>query len=434
MCLSLIPMTATAAEKSPWTGRWREAGQNVPDIVFWQDGNKVIGAEMSGSYRLAFEGTVSGNVLTGTAAVHSGGEITDAGQAIFTLSADGRTITCSIENSSSEQYTVSKITDYSELERSYEPTANISFTGIWIIPGNSDYGGEFIVQSGDKATLLNRFGTWEGTVSGNVLSVTCISSDDDDMIGDKLIYTMSADGMNIQWLYIDDGIERDYYNDLNWKCYRLSPITYVKGEIIASDWAKAELEKADKLGLIPESLKGQDLAKSITRAEFAAVSVKAYEVLANTTALPVVNNPFTDTTDVEVLKAFNVGITTGVSADKFEPNTLLNREQAATMLTRVFKRATISGWTIGTDGQFTLQYTKPAPFADDADISDWAKDSVYFMVANEIIRGVGDNKFAPKNTTGDEEARGYANATREQALIIAVRMIENLKDKPANFQ
>jgi len=49
------------------------------------------------------------------------------------------------------------------------------------------------------------------------------------------------------------------------------------------------------------------------------------------------------------------------------------------------------------------------------------------MFANGIIRGVGDNKFAPKNTTNDEEARGYANATRQQALIIAVRMVENLK-------
>ena len=68
----------------------------------------------------------------------------------------------------------------------------------------------------------------------------------------------------------------------------------------------------------------------------------------------------------------------------------------------------------------------PARFADDADISGWAKDSVYFMAANKIINGVGDNRFAPRNITTDQEARGYANATREQALAIAVRMVENL--------
>ena len=48
------------------------------------------------------------------------------------------------------------------------------------------------------------------------------------------------------------------------------------------------------------------------------------------------------------------------------------------------------------------------------------------MATNEIIQGVGNNIFAPKNVTSDEEERGYANATREQALIIAVRMVEKL--------
>ncbi len=195
----------------------------------------------------------------------------------------------------------------------------------------------------------------------------------------------------------------------------------------ASDWAQAELARADELGLIPEVLDGADLTADITRAEFAAVAVKAYEALSGTAALPNTVNPFTDTADIEVLKAYNLGITTGVSATEFAPDTLLNREQAATMLTRTFKRATMNGWTIQTDAQFALTYEKPALFTDDADISDWAKDSVYFMAANGIINGVGDNKFAPKNVTTEEEATGYANATREQALIIAVRMVENLK-------
>ena len=195
----------------------------------------------------------------------------------------------------------------------------------------------------------------------------------------------------------------------------------------ASEWAVSELEKAEEMGLIPEILDGADLTADITRAEFAAVAVKVYEALSGTAALPNTVNPFTDTSDIEVLKAYNLGITTGVSATTFEPNTLLNREQAATMLTRTFKRATMNGWTIQNDAQFALTYDKPSAFADDKDISDWAKDSVYFMAANNIINGVGDNKFAPKNITSEEEATGYANATREQALIIAVRMVENLK-------
>ena len=199
----------------------------------------------------------------------------------------------------------------------------------------------------------------------------------------------------------------------------------------ASQWALAELAEADRLGLIPDNLKDADLTKPITRAEFAAVSVKVYEALSGEKASPVAVNPFTDTNDAEVLKAYQVGITTGTSATTFDPNTLLNREQAATMLTRVYKKISIAGWEMSKDGEFAgtfnAMFTMPSPFADDAVISDWAKPSVYFMVANGIINGVGDNTFAPRATTDAEVAIGYAQATREQALAIATRMVNNLK-------
>ena len=157
--------------------------------------------------------------------------------------------------------------------------------------------------------------------------------------------------------------------------------------------------------------------------------VKVYEELSGTAAIPAVNNPFTDCTDVEVLKAYNIGAVNGTSDTTYEPDSLLNREEASTMLTRVFKKVALVGWTLADDSQFTLEYEKPAAFADDADISAWAKDSVYFMAANGIMNGVGDNMFAPKNVTTAQEAEGYANTTREQALLIAVRMVENLGEE-----
>ncbi|MCL2059320.1 MAG: S-layer homology domain-containing protein [Oscillospiraceae bacterium] len=186
-----------------------------------------------------------------------------------------------------------------------------------------------------------------------------------------------------------------------------------------------EIIVAIEKGLIPVTI-DSDLTKPITRAEFAAVSVKTYEALSGVKAIPAVNNPFMDTNDVDVLKAYNVGITIGVSPTLFDPLILLNREQAATMLTRVFKKVSMTGWTLATDDQFNLLYYMPAPFVDDQYISYWARESVYFMAANNIIQGIGNNHFAPQNTTRDEEARRYANATREQALAIAVRMVNNL--------
>lgn len=196
---------------------------------------------------------------------------------------------------------------------------------------------------------------------------------------------------------------------------------------VTSQWAENEVDKAFEYELVPDILQHAVLSESITRLEFAAVAVKVYENLSGTEALPATVNPFTDCSDIEMLKAYNLGVAIGTSETAFEPNGLLNREQAATMLTRVFKRSTMPGWSIEKDADFSLSYTKPAVFADDEYISGWAKDSVYFMNANEIILGVDNNKFAPKNITSDDEARGYANATREQALSIAVRMVEKLK-------
>ena len=196
-----------------------------------------------------------------------------------------------------------------------------------------------------------------------------------------------------------------------------------------SSWAGPELQRAAEQNLIPATLQPAhvDLTQPITRAEFAGVVVLTFENLARIPALPTIVNPFTDTSDPYVLRAFNTGLMVGVSDTQFDPNTPLNREQTATALTRAFKRATIPSWTFATDANYPLNFTWPALFADDASISDWARESVYFMAANEIILGTGNNMFSPRATTTEQQARGYAVATREQALIIALRMVENLR-------
>ena len=48
------------------------------------------------------------------------------------------------------------------------------------------------------------------------------------------------------------------------------------------------------------------------------------------------------------------------------------------------------------------------------------------MAYASVIDGVGGNKFAPRATTESEEATGYAQATREQAILIAKRMVQKL--------
>lgn len=189
----------------------------------------------------------------------------------------------------------------------------------------------------------------------------------------------------------------------------------------ASDWAMSELAEAENMGIIPESLLNADLTKDITRAEFAAVSVELYGALSKQTISLSDNSPFTDTDDKYVATAYGLGITAGTSADTFSPDALLNREQAAVMLTRVYKAFAFDGWRLENDSSYSLEFEQTKEFADDSKISDWAKNSVYFMAENGIIKGVSETEFAPKNTTEEEEELGYANATREAAILLAVR-------------
>ncbi len=199
-----------------------------------------------------------------------------------------------------------------------------------------------------------------------------------------------------------------------------------------SSWAVEELAEAVSKDIIPDCLKDADLTQKISRSEFAAVTVKVFESLTGTTAEPAAKNPFTDTSDPEVLKAYNVGVTDGKNSkgDLFGPNDKLTREQAATMLTRVWKKVNYSGWTLKNDAEFDSQfkqaYTMPEKFKDDDKISPWAYDSVYFMAANHIVEG-SNGTFKPRATTSAEQAVGFAQATREQALVIALRMVNNLK-------
>ena len=202
----------------------------------------------------------------------------------------------------------------------------------------------------------------------------------------------------------------------------------------ASTWAVPELRNANQHGLIPGGFAGLDFTENITRVEFAAVAVMVYENLSGSATSAPPQNPFADTSDPEALKAYNAGLMMGVSGGRFDPDTLLDREQAATALTRVLKRAYIPGWTFGSDGDYELNFAMPDKFVDDDKISDWAKQSVYFMAANEIILGTGGNRFSPRPTTFAEVTANYASATREQAVVIGLRMVEKLKGKPLSYE
>ncbi len=198
-----------------------------------------------------------------------------------------------------------------------------------------------------------------------------------------------------------------------------------------SEWAKNEVTEANALGLIPDVLQGEDLSQKISRAEFAAVAVQLYQKLTGAELTTEGAKKFTDISknpaENEILQASALDIVVGVSDTLYDPDSNITREQLATMLCRTIKKYKFQDWTIETDSEYYLDSEGVKKFADDDLISEYAKPSVYYMVKMGIINGIDDAHFAPKNTTTEEEASGYASATREQAIALSLR-IYNLSD------
>lgn len=196
-----------------------------------------------------------------------------------------------------------------------------------------------------------------------------------------------------------------------------------------SAWARDEMTEANILGLIPGTLKNADMSKKITRAEFAAIAVQLYESLTNREAASA-RTSFTDiignANEESIEKAYYLGFTAGITDDTFAPDVHINREQMATMLCRVIKKYRYREWTLETDKKYYLDTLGAPTFEDDADISDFAKPSVYYMANVGIIKGVDKTHFAPKSVTTEQEAAGYATATREQAVALSLRVYKML--------
>lgn len=179
-------------------------------------------------------------------------------------------------------------------------------------------------------------------------------------------------------------------------------------------WFDAELAEANTLGLIPSRFEGADLRVPMSRAEFAAVALLVYQRMSGRAVDAPNNNPFTDTTDSDVLRAYTAGIVNGYGEGIYAPHAQVSRQQTAAMLTRVYKATNWEGWTLAGDDTYSerrLDYGEVALYADDSMIDSYAFASVYFLTKYGVSNGVGNNCFAPDD-----------GCTREEGIVLALRL------------
>lgn len=186
----------------------------------------------------------------------------------------------------------------------------------------------------------------------------------------------------------------------------------------ASPWATTELNSAFEYGLMPDILLGKDLTQAITREEFCELALLLYEKTTGKSAVAASPNPFKDTTNPQILKAYSLKITSGTSATTFSPLQLINREQCATMLYRTIT-------AIKPESDYSVVGLKDFP--DQKHISEFAIIPTKYMAKLGIIKGDASGNFMPKAITSSEIAAGYGRATREAALLMSVRTYEQLE-------
>ena len=177
-----------------------------------------------------------------------------------------------------------------------------------------------------------------------------------------------------------------------------------------SDWAVSDVKKAEALN-ITEKGKVYRYSMSITREEFCELIYNyCYNVIKEVDTVTG-ENKFTDTTNSKIIRLNAMGIINGKTETEFAPNDLLTREEAAVILNRMVNK------------------TIPVPvtemyfnFDDESSISGWASDSIQVMCNMGVMNGVGNNKFAPKETYTTEQAiativRVYAAQSSNSAII-----------------
>lgn len=150
-------------------------------------------------------------------------------------------------------------------------------------------------------------------------------------------------------------------------------------------WAKDSIEKLAELKIVSGIGDGLFAPDGLVkREEFIKMLVLALDVYDENAKCSFDDVNESDWYYTYIASALECKITLGTGNSKFGAGQYLKREDVAVILNRCIN--------------VEKQRDESFLFADDKDISDYAKESVYNLYANGVINGMGDSIFAPQET------------------------------------
>src|SRR5690606_9430028 len=150
-------------------------------------------------------------------------------------------------------------------------------------------------------------------------------------------------------------------------------------------WAQASVELlASKQVIMGDSRTSFEPEREVSRAEFAAMLVRAPGLDANHGGATFSDVPADAWYAAEIDVAAKHGIITGTSAGLFQPNDGVTRQEIAVMAARALEFA--AGQSVRADHAGS----RLKRFADEANIAAWAKEGVQLAVGSGLMQGRAD--------------------------------------------
>ena len=177
-----------------------------------------------------------------------------------------------------------------------------------------------------------------------------------------------------------------------------------------SSWFAPYYKEMQELGILPSSFTSGDLTATITRGEMCELAVVAFEKATGNVIDELERTDyFTDTTDKNILKAYEYGIVSGYPGGSFQPNKTLTRQEFFKIIQNFCEAAA-----------YTSTRSKDlSAFADSGSIGSWAREAAQLCVSNAFVDGT-------KSGSG-VYLRPTEGASRQEAMVMFLRSYKDVR-------
>lgn len=177
---------------------------------------------------------------------------------------------------------------------------------------------------------------------------------------------------------------------------------------VEGHWAQAAVNDMGSRMIIQGTGAGSfQPSLNVTRAEFAAIVVRALGLKAESGAAPFKDVSATDWYSANVSTASSYGLIEGYADGTFRPNASVTREQAMAIISKAMKLTGLAAMLPSGTTERTL-----LPFRDGGEASAWAKDAIANVLKAGVVSGISSMKLAPQ-----------ASISRAEVAVIVQRLL-----------